>query len=336
MSVVVKTSDGTCVPADSSLPAEYAAATDGSQLVQSVLQMYSYLGAVPYGVLVTDKQLFCMRREGTELFCSPAIPITGYVDCPAEDGRGGSSAADQQAATGAAEVAQEQLQAAGGRSAGSLTAVAALYCIMRMSQRWWAQQPPPPPPQQLAGAEGKGNSGGGAELVPAAAAAPGAAAGPALPHAAADGSWSSSQLFPFGLDPRVPGGVPPSLGAACMGCVLQGSVGGRPAAVKLVDLWKVPEGREVLQVRSVVHWLAKVVGCSSRLCSVLWVVCGPWSSVLGSCACARPAILFRHLVSCCPVILHHQGKLLDLDLVMLAPQSPSFVSTSLPLVLLLV
>ncbi len=250
MSVVVKTSDAIYVPADSSLPAEYAAAADGSQLVQSVLQMYSYLGAVPYGVLVTDKQLFCMRREGTELFCSHGIPITRYDERPAKGGPGCPSAAEQQASTGAAEVAQEQVQAAGGRIVESLTAVAALYCIMRMSQRWWAQQPPPQRPPQLAGGEGKGDSGGGAEAVGAAAAAA-AAPGPTLAPAAAESNCTYMELFPDHLsnDPRVPGGVPPSLGASCMGCVLQGSVGGRPAAVKLIDLWKV--NKEVLQVRTV-------------------------------------------------------------------------------------
>eukprot|EP00198_Chlamydomonas_reinhardtii_P011082 XP_001700419.1 predicted protein [Chlamydomonas reinhardtii] len=47
--------------------------------------------------------------------------------------------------------------------------------------------------------------------------------------------------------------MPPSLGNACLGVVIEGAVGGRAAAVKLVDLWRGPEGKEALQVRCLVQ-----------------------------------------------------------------------------------
>lgn len=52
-------------------------------------------------------------------------------------------------------------------------------------------------------------------------------------------------------DPRIPGGVPPPLGPSSVGCVLRGSVHGRPAAVKIIDLWKVD--KDVLKVRAVAN-----------------------------------------------------------------------------------
>ncbi|KAG2449379.1 hypothetical protein HYH02_005530 [Chlamydomonas schloesseri] len=268
VAIEVKTSAVICVPQSSSLPAMYAAADKDSNIVECVAQLFSYLGVVPFGVLVTDQQLFCMRREGTVLLCSPSIPLAGYVHCPAERGPGRPSKAELLAATKAAETARRQFEAGGGRSADSLTAVAALYCMAKMSQQWWLQQPPQP-----TGGGGQGNSGGdsGADSTgannpwssflqcllawvgirslegaqhPAAAAAPRPV--PDLPTDA-ECECTSSQLFPGRcFDPRVPGGMPPPLGNACLGVVLEGAVGGRAAAVKLVDLWQGPEGKEAV------------------------------------------------------------------------------------------
>ncbi|KAG2485642.1 hypothetical protein HYH03_015614 [Edaphochlamys debaryana] len=269
VAIEVKTSAVICVPQDSTLPAAYAGADSDSNIVKCVAQLFSYLDVVPYGVLVTDQQLFCMRREVTALLCSPSIPLAGYVHCPAERGRGHPSSAKLLAAACAAAAAGEQLEAAGGRSADSLTAMAALYCMAKMAQQWWARQPPQQPP---GGAGQPGSSGdNGADTSRArppesslhltlascgirtseGAQHSAASAAPApvlrLP-AGAESECTSRQLFPGrSFDPRVPDGMPPSLGNACLGVVLQGAVGGRAAAVKLVDLWQGPEGKEALQ-----------------------------------------------------------------------------------------
>ncbi|KAG2485828.1 hypothetical protein HYH03_015411 [Edaphochlamys debaryana] len=227
VAIEVKTSAVLCVPQDNSLPAMYYAAADSdSNVVKCVAQMYSYLDVVPYGVLVTDQQLICMLRESTVLLCGPSIPLAaGNVQC-----RPGS-AAEPQAAACAAGAAREQLEAMGGGRSGDsepLTAVAALYCMAKMSQQWWTRRPPPQQPA------------GGAGLA--------AAPTPALRLPTdAESECTRGQLFPGrSFDPRVPDGMPPHLGKACLGVVLQGAVGGRAAAVKLVDLWQGPEGKEAL------------------------------------------------------------------------------------------
>ncbi|PNH00045.1 hypothetical protein TSOC_014152 [Tetrabaena socialis] len=267
VAIEVKTSAVICVPQGSNLPAIYAAADSDSKIVKCVAQLFSYLDVVPFGVLVTDQQLFCMLRKGTDLLCSRSIPLAGYVHCPAKRGPGRPTSADLLAATSAAEAAQEQFKAVREHSADSLTAVAALYCMAKVSQQWWAQRPP----QQPTGGAGQGNSGdSGADTTgarprrsflrlmlagfgihalegaqhPAAAAAP----KPVLRLPCdAERECTSSQLFPGrSFDPRVPDGVPPSLGNSCLGVVLEGAVGGRAAAVKLVDLWQGPEGKEAV------------------------------------------------------------------------------------------
>eukprot|EP00198_Chlamydomonas_reinhardtii_P011634 XP_001700971.1 predicted protein [Chlamydomonas reinhardtii] len=152
VAVEVKTSAALWVPPGRSLPDVYAEAGKNSKIVKAVHQLYSYLDRVPYGVLLTDKQLFCMRREHDELLCSPSIPLT------AEQGEA----------------------AAGGFGAGSLTAAAALYCTLRP-------------------------------------------------------------------DPQVPGHTPRRLAESSSAVVLQGELGGRAAAVKMVDLWQGSEGKKLLQ-----------------------------------------------------------------------------------------
>ena len=272
VTIEMKTSAVICVPQSSNLPAMYAAADSDSNIVKCVAQLYSYLDVVPFGVLVTDQQLFCMRREDTVLLCSPSIPLAGYVQRPAERGPGHPSADELQASTDAAVAARQQFEAVGGRSAGSaVTAVAALYCMAKMSQQWWAR----PPPQQPAGGAGQNNIGdSGADTRPQrsgpqatlASVSSGAVTGAQHPAAAAEpkpvlrlptdaeSECTSSQLFPGrSFDPRVPNGMPPSLGNACLGVVIEGAVGGRAAAVKLVDLWRGPEGKEALQVRCLVQ-----------------------------------------------------------------------------------
>ena len=242
VAIEVKTSAVFCVPKGSNLPDMYAAAvkdtknSKNNNIVKCVSQLFSYLDVVPFGVVVTDQQLFCMRREGTVLLCSPSIPLAGYVLCLAKRGRGHPRAAELQEASSAATAARKELEASGGRSADSLTAVAALYSLAKMSQRWWTQQP-----SGGVGQHSNSSDGGGGT----------AASKPAtLLPTDAESECTSSQLFPGrSFDPRVPGGVPPSLGSACLGVVLQGAVGGRAAAVKLVDLWRGPEGKEALQVR---------------------------------------------------------------------------------------
>lgn len=169
-------------------------------------------------MLLTDQQLFCVRREGSTLLCSPSIPVAPVAEQQqdkAEDGRNGTA---------------------------SLTAVGALYCIAKMSEPWWAQlqhqrQLPQPQPQ-------------GGRIIPgtpkdaaAAAAAPLHSTPP--PSATAESELTSSQLFQgCNLGPPVPGEtVPRCLGDSRWGVVLQGSLGGWPAAVKLVDLWQRREGK---------------------------------------------------------------------------------------------
>ncbi|KAG2489304.1 hypothetical protein HYH03_012136 [Edaphochlamys debaryana] len=261
VAIELKTSAVLCVPHGSNLPDAYAAAAasgSGSNIVSCVGQLFSYLDGVPFGVLATDQQLFCMRREGTVLHCSPSIPLSGYVHCPAPRGPGRPSAAELRAAASASSAARVQFEAAGGRRADVLTAVAALYCMARMSQQWWASQQP-------TGGEGQGNSGGSdnrprrdflqmlaffAMSIFKGAQHPAAAAAPTpvlrLPTDA-ESECTSRQLFPGrSFDPRAPGGTPPLVGTACLGIVAEGAVGGRSAAVKLVDLWQGPEGKEAI------------------------------------------------------------------------------------------
>ncbi|PNW84306.1 hypothetical protein CHLRE_04g229050v5 [Chlamydomonas reinhardtii] len=252
VAIEVKTSAVFCVPKGSNLPDMYAAAvkdtknSKNNNIVKCVSQLFSYLDVVPFGVVVTDQQLFCMRREGTVLLCSPSIPLAGYVLCLAKRGRGHPRAAELQEASSAATAARKELEASGGRSADSLTAVAALYSLAKMSQRWWTQQP-----SGGVGQHSNSSDGGGGT----------AASKPAtLLPTDAESECTSSQLFPGrSFDPRVPGGVPPSLGSACLGVVLQGAVGGRAAAVKLVDLWRGPEGKEALQHEARIYQLLRPV-----------------------------------------------------------------------------
>ncbi|PNW88095.1 hypothetical protein CHLRE_01g013900v5 [Chlamydomonas reinhardtii] len=235
VAVEVKTSAALWVPHGSSLPDAYAAANKKSNIVKAVLQLYSYLDRVPYGVLLTDKQLFCMRREHTELLCSPSIPMT------------------------------HQGEAAGGSGAGSLTAAAAVYCIAKMSQTWWMQRQPQPsgsPGGRGRGCDTAGNRWwrsilqgftawlAGSSTIMGAAVAAAAASEPVAPPPAVvtESRCTSSQLFPgYRPDPQVPGHTPRCLGDSSLGVVLQGVLGGLPAAVKLVDLWQQLEGRELLQ-----------------------------------------------------------------------------------------
>ena len=236
VAVEVKTSAALWVPPGRSLPDVYAEAGKNSKIVKAVHQLYSYLDRVPYGVLLTDKQLFCMRREHDELLCSPSIPLT------AEQGEA----------------------AAGGFGAGSLTAAAALYCTLRWSQAWWVQRRQ----QQPSGgspAGGRGRRRNTADnrqrrsilqgLLPAwmgaAVAAAGAAPEPTAPRPAvvAESRCTSSQLFPgYRPDPQVPGHTPRRLAESSSAVVLQGELGGRAAAVKMVDLWQGSEGKKLLQV----------------------------------------------------------------------------------------
>ncbi|KAG2444681.1 hypothetical protein HXX76_001425 [Chlamydomonas incerta] len=258
--VEVKTSAAFSVPADTSLPAAYAAAEKGSNILNCVLQVYSYLDPVPYGVLITDKQLVCFQRLGAELQCSRVIPVAG--------GQGELPGADE---------------------AGSLTAAAALYGIIKMSYararmqpqpgtgtssggsgsaggvvrtRWrnvlsWlpafgamfgvaaaadAASPDAPPPVTAAGATtgaaagagtpaGEGTSqgaGGRASATAGAGASLGAAAAVVESHV------KSEQMFPD---------RPRCLSDSTRGVVLQGALGGVPAAVKLADLWQDEDGR---------------------------------------------------------------------------------------------
>ncbi len=251
MTVEVKTSDVLFVPPGSSLPAAYAAAskdTATSNVLTCVQQLYSYLGRVPFGVLLTDQQLFCVRREGSTLLCSPSIPV-------------------------APVAAQQQDKAEGGRGGNaSLTAVGALYGIMMMSKLWWAaqqleQQQPQPQPLEPQG----GRRGGELRPIPQLSPTP-------PPPAATESQLTSSQLFPgCNLGPPVPGEtVPRCLGDSRWGVVMQGSLGGWPAAVKLVDLWQgreAKEAKEALQVGYVTQD-CRVFRLVSRVWPGGWQPCG--------------------------------------------------------------
>lgn len=107
------------------------------------------------------------------------------------------------------------------------------------------------------------DSGGGAAATPPVAAA--AASECATTPAVAMSRCTYNDLFSEypRQDPRVPGSEPPNLGRSSKTCVLQGSVGSRPAAVKIIDLWRLD--KEVLQVGTVGYRSSKGVADSSGL-----------------------------------------------------------------------
>ncbi|KXZ53565.1 hypothetical protein GPECTOR_6g482 [Gonium pectorale] len=241
-----KTSRALNVPSGD-LVATYASATARSGAKEAVHQMAGYLAEVTYGALITDRQLFCFRREGSTLHISAAVPVTGDPHCPPapSPGRVGSDAT--RGAEQAAADAAEQRLSQKGHGPAAPSAVGALFCLATLA----GQQRSMRQASDAASGGGRGSrsaSPGGAARRPSVggAAVPlqglAAALTPTPLAAVSEGSFESSDVFGPGFMYKQ------FLAEGRTGRVLTGVIGGQPAAVKVADLYKQPEARAEMQI----------------------------------------------------------------------------------------